>query len=271
MREGVLSQADQVFNPIHRAHSQAGQVFTPIHEFSHLGRHVFSATTSTSATPSHLRPFVSATTPENDGWQQIPIRSGCQPQNFTPTPKFIQVVLQPHHLSVAELRNLSAHRTGKQLLLEFFCTPTYGKSMEGKTLRVLIDSGAQASLIRRGLFTSALRDARRPLALHTVSGAAMAGGKQSVWITLPFWQLGQGETRKTSLNFEFYEAPISVDLILGYPECKKFRLVIDTHGDALAMKRNAYSMDPLIPIKEKNSPLLMCCPHVQKKMLPLCC
>ena len=121
---------------------------------------------------------------------------------------------------------------------------------ETRVLNVLVDSGAQASLVRRGLFAKSLREAQRPLALYTVAGAPMQGGKKSVWIALQFFQkCGNGSIRRRTLNNEFFEAPIGVDLILGYPECKKYKLLIDTAGDGLAYKKNSSTMEPLIPIQ----------------------
>ena len=49
---------------------------------------------------------------------------------------------------------------------------------ESKCVKVLVDTGAQVSLVRRGLFPStSLRPARQPVALHTVGGQGLPGGR----------------------------------------------------------------------------------------------
>ena len=91
---------------------------------------------------------------------------------------------------------------------------------ESQILRVLIDTGAQANLIRRGVVDDHLMyPARNPLFLRTANGQVLEGGRRVTKMALKFRQVVDGYTLPNSLvlNAEFHEADIRVDAILSYP------------------------------------------------------
>ena len=58
---------------------------------------------------------------------------------------------------------------------------------EQRELRVLVDTGAQANLIRTGVVPFAMfRPAYRPLRLLTVSGGTLGGGSREVVVRISF-------------------------------------------------------------------------------------
>ena len=58
---------------------------------------------------------------------------------------------------------------------------------EHRLLRVLVDTGAQANLIRTGVVPSAMfRPARQPMTFLTVSGETLAGGHREVAVRMSF-------------------------------------------------------------------------------------
>ena len=91
---------------------------------------------------------------------------------------------------------------------------------ERQAIRVLIDTGAQANLIRRGLLEEHLMyAARTPLTLTTANGQRLEGGGRVTNLGLKFRQVEDGYTLPEGLHFDviFYEADIFVDALLSYP------------------------------------------------------
>lgn len=102
---------------------------------------------------------------------------------------------------------------------------------------LLVDTGAQANLVRRGVLPERLfAPAERPLSLSTACGQAMDGGQREV-------QLQKG-MRKEDLNDEdggiwwgegfFHDADITVDAIVGWPWLKPKGIVVVTAHNCLA-------------------------------------
>ena len=89
---------------------------------------------------------------------------------------------------------------------------------ESKLLLVLIDTGAQVNLVRRGLFASPL-PAQRPVALRSVGGDLLQGGDRTQHLLLHFKarDYGQEVSYTYIAEEDFYEAEVDCDLILGYP------------------------------------------------------
>ena len=87
-------------------------------------------------------------------------------------------------------------------------------------LKILIDTGAEVNLIRRGSLPEAyFRPARRPLVLATANGSRMEGGAQEAKLELEFWtteELPAGGSCWTAPAF-FHDADIQVDALIGYP------------------------------------------------------
>ena len=72
----------------------------------------------------------------------------------------------------------------KQLLIKIRATQPDGRQVD---LHALIDTGAQANLIKKGLLhPSVFRPSQKPLALITADGTKMDGGLQEVTLNLKF-------------------------------------------------------------------------------------
>ena len=87
---------------------------------------------------------------------------------------------------------------------------------------VLVDTGAQVSLVRRGLFKEeSLQPGRRPVRLKVANGEIMGGGTNEATISMEFWEherLNRPDLAKRStLSGNFYVADIADwDMIMGY-------------------------------------------------------
>ena len=90
-----------------------------------------------------------------------------------------------------------------------------------KVLDVLVDTGAQVSLVKAGLLPPEwLTDSRRPVRLKVANGQYMVGGTREAAIGLQF--VNHRELSRPDLGKEillqgrFYEAQMDWDMIVGY-------------------------------------------------------
>ena len=92
-----------------------------------------------------------------------------------------EVYVMPWHLQECRapfsIGKVEKRGRKRQLLMEVLAS-VHGEERE---MHVLIDTGAQANLVRRDLFPAdCFRPARRPLAFSTVSGETLPGGQYEI-------------------------------------------------------------------------------------------
>ena len=110
---------------------------------------------------------------------------------------------------------------------------------EERIILALVDTGAQANLVRRGLFSSeCFRPARVPLALTTVSGEVLPGGRSEIKLSLSFSAEaddGAPVQQRWKTTAWFHDADIGCDAILSYQWMSEARLNVLTWRDALQL------------------------------------
>ena len=92
------------------------------------------------------------------------------------------------------------------------------------TLLVLIDTGAQVNLVRKGIFPSSeFERAEKPVSLITANGQLMDGGTRILSVTMKLYK--KNGTRRTNeektFTGDFYDGDIGVDAILSYRGVEK--------------------------------------------------
>ena len=108
------------------------------------------------------------------------------------------------------------HHDDCQMSLKLRVTTEEGES---RKLVVLIDTGAQVNLIKRGLFNHS-RPADRPVSLRTVGGELLPGGDRTQRLSLHFVARDYGHEvpYEHIVHDDFYVAEMDdCDVILGYP------------------------------------------------------
>ena len=114
-----------------------------------------------------------------------------------------------------------------------------------KKLKVLIDTGAQANLIRMGAVEDHFFSVSNvPLNLRIANGQRLEGGRRVVQTTLGFRHVVHGETMPEYFwrECQFYEADITVDAILSFPWLKGNRVGVFPHLNALATLEPEFSV-----------------------------
>ena len=126
---------------------------------------------------------------------------------------------------------------GKQLSLKVL-----SRSLNGveKTLTVLVDTGAEADLLREDLF-NCWEEAKKPISLRTVSGEQLGGGDKTITLQLTLWgENCQGEVcqpEENTVTLAFYNAAIEWDAIISYPTLKKFRWGVMPHRQCILWEK----------------------------------
>jgi len=124
----------------------------------------------------------------------------------------------------------------RQLLLEVTAEHPSGRTV---TMHVLVDTGAEANLIRKGLMPDLMVPSTRPLALYTADGSRMDGGRREVNLALVFgarkWRERKGPAWDWRATASFHEADIQVDAILSHPWLVSKRLGVFPHLKSLAL------------------------------------
>ena len=111
-------------------------------------------------------------------------------------------------------------RAGESLQLQLHL-PVSAPDGTTKTLRVLVDTGAQINLVRDGLFS--MKDVRKRLQFASADGSAMRGGDKVQTLSLDLHPPNVQEelspndrTNSFMLKDRFWNADIRADIILSY-------------------------------------------------------
>ena len=150
---------------------------------------------------------------------ESPVDGQDQPKIYTICDHTLEVLM---HTDVLELHAVGVVHTphGDERQLHLKVRVRCGQ--EELMVDVLVDTGAQVSLVRRGLFKEeSLQPIRRPVRLKVANGEIMGGGTHEATISMEFWEherLNRPDLAKRStLSGNFYVADITdSDMIMGY-------------------------------------------------------
>ena len=169
----------------------------------------------------------------DDGWIQPSgrkvVRQGTQkPCVFLPS-RLVRNI-PPSKGSVMQMSDGS-----RQLTMEIVVCPPDG---EHKRLRVLIDTGAQINVVKRGLFPeSSLQPARHPIMLTLADGQPFWGGDVELVANLTFGKTVDGKLVPWKSKARFYVGVIRADIILGLPWLAKNGLDVLTRDGCLGERK----------------------------------
>ena len=109
-----------------------------------------------------------------------------------------------------------------------------------KVLKVLVDTGAEANLVKKKLIPSRLMfAAEKPLKLVTANGKLLGGGDTCVNLNMRFFQVVNGNQLPALLRRHaiFYDADIRVDAILSHPWMVENKIGVFPHLHAMALEK----------------------------------
>lgn len=117
--------------------------------------------------------------------------------------------------------------------------------MVTRKIRVLVDTGSEVNLIRRGITAPEfLESVKRPLRIAMASHAIMPGGDKEVGciISITGVERDTKEERTLEIPTTFYEAEIGVEAILSYEWLAMYDFLVDPGMHAL-LKKIPYTGD----------------------------
>ena len=150
---------------------------------------------------------------------ESPVDGQDQPKIYEIGDHTLKVLMQPSVLELHAVRVVrTPHGNERQLHLKVrvLCG---GKEVIAD---VLVDTGAQVSLVRNGLLAdTCLKSSDRPVHLKVANGGIMGGGAREAERGLVFWEHDRldrpDQAKRLMLHGKFYEAYLSDwDIIMGY-------------------------------------------------------
>ena len=117
---------------------------------------------------------------------ESPVDGQDQPRIYTIRDHTLEVLMHPDVLELHAVRVVhTPHGDERQLHLK----SRVRCGQEESSVDVLVDRGAQVSLVRRGLFKEeSLQPSRRPVRLKVANGEIMSGGTHEATISMEFWE-----------------------------------------------------------------------------------
>ena len=150
---------------------------------------------------------------------ESPVDGQDQPRIYTIRDHTLEVLMHPDVLELHAVRvvhTLQGDERQLHLKVRVLC------GQEELVVDVLVDTGAQVSLVRGGLFKEeSLQPSRRPVRLKVANGEIMGGGTHEGTIRMEFWEherLNRPDLAKRStLSRNLYMADITDwEMIIGY-------------------------------------------------------
>ena len=150
---------------------------------------------------------------------ESPVDGQDQPKIYTIRDHTLEVLMHPEVLELHVVRVVHTPQGDERQLHLKVRVPC---GQEELVVDVLVDTGAQVSLVRRGLFKEeSLQPSRRPVRLKVANGKIMGGGTHEATISMEFWEHERLNcpdlAKRSTLSRNFYVADITDwDVIMGY-------------------------------------------------------
>ena len=150
---------------------------------------------------------------------ESPVDGQDQPKIYIIRDHTLEVLMHPDVLELHAVRVVHTPQ-GDERQLHLKVRVRCGQ--EELVVDVLVDTGAQVRLVRRGLFKEeSLQPSRRTVRLKVANGEIMGGGTHEATISMEFWEHERLNcpdlAKRSTLSGNFYVADITdSDMIMGY-------------------------------------------------------